>query len=664
MLKHRVFDLWTNRNRSDMMCAKSCKVTKFTSEVHTMKNDVLFLTTEFKYRLWGGTRLEQIYNQKLPYDKTGEAWCISAHPNGPSKIINGTYQGLTLTELYKTNRELFGNITNDEFPLLIKIIDANDDLSVQVHPDDLLAKKYQSLGKTECWYILDASEDAYIIFGHKALTKDEFIAYVNAGKWDELLYKVPVKTGDFFYIPAGILHALGKGILVLETQQSSDITYRLYDYDRKDSNGLPRELHLDAGIEATLIPSPNSNTNPHTFKVDQNQITRLIESSFFTVDKWELTEQMTLTNPLFKLITFVEGSGTINGYPYKKGHSCIVTSTTKLIDMNPLEPTLIISSHILDNEPDILFLGIDGGGTKTKVAIIDEQKNLIYEGLSGPSSIDTVNNKTTLKALQDALNPFFEKHPNTILKACFAGLGGVSKESHKELLRNLLTLIPGVTNKTKVTAGSDMENALASGLFEDEGMVLIVGTGSVAYGRNKKGETHKAGGLGYKEGDAGSAYDLGLKAIQASARALDYRYDMTPFTKEVIDTLKFKEPNDVIDFMEENRENRTLVASLAPIVTKHADLGDEYARNICDSAINELVLSVLAVNRKLRLTKHELVIVGALGNSHSYFKYILHLRLIRMITSIRIVEPSIDSAFGASLLSYRTKALGISIINT
>lgn len=616
-----------------------------------MENDILFLSTEFKYRLWGGRRLEEIYSEKLPFDKTGEAWCISAHPNGPSKVLNGEHQGKTLTELYKTNRELFGNIESEEFPLLIKIIDANDDLSVQVHPDDLLAKKYQSLGKTECWYILDASEDAYIIFGHKALTKDEFIDYVNRDKWDELLYKVPVKKGDFFYIPAGILHALGKGILVLETQQSSDITYRLYDYDRIDINGTKRELHLEAGIEATLIPSPISNTNPHTFYMDQNQITRLIESSFFTVDKWVLTEHMTFTNPLFKLITFVEGSGTINGYPYKKGDSCIVTSNTKLIDINPLEPTLIISSHILNKEPDLLFLGIDGGGTKTKLSIINAHKQLVYEGLSGPSSLDTVNHKTTLRAFQDALVPFFEKNPNTVFKGIFAGLGGVSKVSDKTQLKNILSLIPGVTNKTNITAGSDMENALASGFFEDEGMVLIVGTGSVAYGKNKKGETHKAGGLGYKEGDLGSAYDLGLKAVQAASKALDNRYETTAFTKAVIEVLNFKEPNDVIDFMEHYRENRTFIASLAPIVTKHADLGDAYAMMICDNAVDELVLAVCAVHRRLQFEHPQLVIVGTLGNETHYFKKTLHNQLIESISKIKITEPKVDPSFAASLNS-------------
>lgn len=618
-----------------------------------MKNDILFLSTEFKYRLWGGRRLEEIYPKKLPFDKTGEAWCISAHPNGPSKVLNGSYRELTLTEVYQNHPELFGHIENSEFPLLIKIIDANDDLSVQVHPNDLLAKKYQSLGKTECWYILDASDDAYIIFGHKALTKDEFISYVNAGKWDELLYKVPVKKGDFFYIPAGILHALGKGILVLETQQSSDITYRLYDYDRIDVNGTKRELHLEAGIEATLIPSPSTTINQHTFKVDQNHITKLIESTFFSVEKWELTEQMTFTNPLFKLITVVEGSGTINGYPYKKGDSCIVTSLTKWIDINPVDPTLIISSHIMNKEPDLLFLGIDGGGTKTKVSIIDAHKQLVYEGLSGPSSLDTVNQKTTLRAFQDALVPFFEKHPNTVFKGVFAGLGGVSSAFDKAQLINILSLIPGVTYKTNVTAGSDMENALESGLFKDDGMVLIVGTGMVAYGKNKFGETHKAGGLGYKEGDLGSAYDLGLKAIQAASRALDERYELTAFTQEIIHTLNLKESNDVIDFMNQHRENRTFIASLAPIVTKHADIGDTYAMKICDTAVDELVLAVCAVQRKLQFKHPQLVIVGTLGNETIYLKEQLHAKLADTIPNIQINSPKVDPSQAASRLSMR-----------
>ncbi|MCU0104104.1 hypothetical protein N7603_00320 [Acholeplasma vituli] len=196
-----------------------------------------------------------------------------------------------------------------------------------------------------------------------------------------------------------------------------------------------------------------------------------------------------------------------------------------------------------------------------------------------------------------------------------------------------------------------MENALASGLFEDEGIVLISGTGMVAYGKNKFSETHKAGGLGYKEGDLGSAYDLGLKAIQAASRALDNRYDMTPFTKEVIETLRFNISNDVIDFMEVNRENRTFIASLAPIVTKHGDLGDEYAKEICDSAVDELVLAVCAVQRRLQFEHPQLVIVGTLGNDTHYFRNTLFSKLMVSMPELEVFSPKLEPNLAACNLS-------------
>ncbi|MCU0104106.1 class I mannose-6-phosphate isomerase [Acholeplasma vituli] len=308
--------------------------------------EVLFLSPEFKYRIWGGTRLKEFYNQTLPFENTGEAWAISAHKNGPSTVLNGPYKSMTLDHLYSRHRNLFGNVESNEFPLLIKIIDANDDLSVQVHPDDQMAKQYHSLGKTECWYILDASEDAYIIYGHKALSKADFLECVEHNKWDNLLNKVPVKKGDFFFIPAGMVHALGKGIVILETQQSSDITYRLYDYDRIDKDNQKRELHLDLGVEATKIPSPVVNTHVSEHKVGQNLVTHLIHSEFFSVEKYELQEPYLLENKQYRLITFLEGSGKIGEQTYKKGDSCIVTNDINNILISPSNFTLFISSYI------------------------------------------------------------------------------------------------------------------------------------------------------------------------------------------------------------------------------------------------------------------------------------------------------------------------------
>ena len=193
----------------------------------------LFLKPYFQEKMWGGKRLKTEFGYEIPSDTTGECWAISAHPHGPAVIENGPYQGLNLAELWQQHREVFGNAKGDVFPLLTKILDARDDLSVQVHPDDAYALKHEGeLGKTECWYVLAADEGAEMIYGHYAQTKAELKQLIEAGDWQHLLRRVPVKAGDFLYVPSGTVHAIGKGIMVLETQQSSDTTYRLYDFDR------------------------------------------------------------------------------------------------------------------------------------------------------------------------------------------------------------------------------------------------------------------------------------------------------------------------------------------------------------------------------------------------------------------------------------------------
>ncbi|NLB85203.1 MAG: class I mannose-6-phosphate isomerase [Acholeplasmataceae bacterium] len=309
--------------------------------------ELIFLTPSFHYRIWGGVRLKEFY-PNLNKENIGEAWAISAHENGPSTVLNGRFKGATLDELYKNQRDLFGNIKNEKFPLLIKIIDANDKLSVQVHPDDFLAKKYNSYGKTECWYILDAKENSSIIYGHNALTKEEFITKVNLGKFDDLLYKVPVQKGDFFFIPAGIVHALGEGIMLLEIQQSSDITYRLYDYDRIDKDGKKRELHLQAGIEATKIPSPIIKNQISSQQINSNLISNLIDFKYFSVYKWDLKYSFITSNKPFTLLTILSGSGIINGHKYQKGDSCLVPNYFSKINITPKIPSEIIAVTLPD----------------------------------------------------------------------------------------------------------------------------------------------------------------------------------------------------------------------------------------------------------------------------------------------------------------------------
>ena len=172
----------------------------------------LFMKPVFQEKIWGGSRLKTVFGYDIPSDKIGEDWAISAHPNGVSMSENGPYKGQTLDQLWANEKALFGQPTEDVFPLLIKILDAEDDLSVQVHPDDTYGLKHEGeLGKTECWYIIDAQPGAEIIYGHNAQTKEELTTMIQEGRWEDLLTRVPVKKGDFFFVPSGTIHA-AKGL--------------------------------------------------------------------------------------------------------------------------------------------------------------------------------------------------------------------------------------------------------------------------------------------------------------------------------------------------------------------------------------------------------------------------------------------------------------------
>uniref|UniRef100_UPI0035A06B5E type I phosphomannose isomerase catalytic subunit n=1 Tax=Jeotgalibaca porci TaxID=1868793 RepID=UPI0035A06B5E len=250
----------------------------------------LFMQPVLQEKMWGGTKLRDIYGYSIPSDHTGECWAISAHPDGVGKIAIGTFAGMGLDELYQAHPELFGNPSSPVFPLLTKIIDAADALSVQVHPDDAYGMEHEGeLGKTECWYIIDADEGAEIIYGHNALSKEEFAEMVQEGKWSDLLRYVPVKRGDFFFVPSGTIHAIGAGITILETQQSSNTTYRVYDFDRVEQNGQKRDLHIQESIDVTAFPHVDAVNH---FKVD-GMVTTFIESDYFNVYKWDITESFT-----------------------------------------------------------------------------------------------------------------------------------------------------------------------------------------------------------------------------------------------------------------------------------------------------------------------------------------------------------------------------------
>ena len=301
----------------------------------------LFLKPVFKERIWGGKASQQEFGHEIPFDKTGECWAISAHPNGPSIIENGPYAGRTLDQLWKEHPELFGNPKRKDFPLLTKILDANMDLSIQVHPNDNFAKvnENEESGKTECWYIIDCKKDSNMIFGHNAKTKKELTRYINDGEWDNLLRSVKIKQGDFFFVPSGTIHALCEGTLVLEIQQSSDTTYRIYDYDRKDGDGNLRELHLDKAIEVITVPHQDPE-NVTTIETKENvTITTFIESDFFSVYKWDINGNAIFSNDnKYLLISVINGEGSLvyNGeqYSLSKGTHLIIPVGIRRFNVN------------------------------------------------------------------------------------------------------------------------------------------------------------------------------------------------------------------------------------------------------------------------------------------------------------------------------------------
>ena len=294
-------------------------------------SEPLFLQSFMQEKIWGGAKLRDEFGYEIPSDKVGEYWAISAHPHGVSTIKNGRFAGMGLDQLYAEHRELFGNSSEPVFPLLTKILDANDWLSVQVHPDDHYAMEHEGeLGKTECWYVIAADEGAEIIYGHNAKSREELRQQIEKKEWDKLLTKVPVKAGDFFYVPSGTMHAIGSGILILETQQSSDTTYRVYDFDRKDAKGNLRELHLEKSIDVLNIGAP-ANSRPVTVKADDLTSTLLVASDFFAVYKWEVSGKVDIEKTAaYLLVSVLAGQGvlTVDGetYPIAKGDHFILPS--------------------------------------------------------------------------------------------------------------------------------------------------------------------------------------------------------------------------------------------------------------------------------------------------------------------------------------------------
>lgn len=312
-----------------------------------------------KDKIWGGNKLQSIYGKEpknLP--NIGESWELAGYELNTSIIDNGEFEGKSLTELLQQYKdELVGKKVFQKygttFPLLFKLIDANDDLSIQVHPNDEIAKKrHNTFGKTEMWYVLDTSKDAHLIIGFNENTeKETYIKAVEKGEVENLLQKIPVHKGDVFFIPAGLVHAIGKGVTVAEIQQSSDITYRIYDYKRRDDKGNERELHTEQAVDVINF---NASKNPKLkYQIEDNKTSKLINSDYFTVNILPFDKNIEKDYSLidsFVAYMCLEGNFNVvynnSTIQVKKGETVMIPASLKKINLLPFEKSKLLEIYL------------------------------------------------------------------------------------------------------------------------------------------------------------------------------------------------------------------------------------------------------------------------------------------------------------------------------
>jgi len=293
----------------------------------------------FKERIWGGNQLRN-FNKDFDQDKIGESWEVSSLPNDTSIIESGQYKGFSLNELIALfPEEILGKDVvlkhGTQFPLLIKFLDAQQDLSIQLHPcDELAQKRHQSFGKTEMWYVVDAEKDARIIVGFKKdSNQKEYLEYLNNKNLLEILEEIPVKKGDVFMLETGTIHAIGAGIVIAEIQQTSDVTYRIYDWDRVDNDGNSRELHTELALDAINYKVTNSKIN---YSNHCNVLNTAVQSQYFTTSILFLENELLLNSKdKFIILMCIDGTFEIEHdtivYTYKKGNTILLPAILKNI---------------------------------------------------------------------------------------------------------------------------------------------------------------------------------------------------------------------------------------------------------------------------------------------------------------------------------------------
>lgn len=341
---------------------------------------ILKLKPSCKDYLWGGNRLRQEYGIQYDGDVLAEAWELSCHPDGPSYITNGAYAGKTLQQYINAEgKEILGTNCRRfrDFPILTKFIDAKDNLSIQVHPDNRYALKNEGqYGKTEMWYVMDAGKDAFLYYGFKKeITKEEFAKRIQEDTLLEVLNAVPVQKGDVLFIESGTIHAIGKDILIAEIQQNSNVTYRVYDYGRVGKDGKKRDLHIEKALAVT---------NRVPIVKDKSSYPHVADCDYFTVDKLNLDGKVMkkmegkVSGESFASILILDGEGTISDkeetLDFKKGDSFFLTADSGDYTVEGSCDALITT---IRKKAAPVRIGIDIGGTDTKIGLVDIHQKII-----------------------------------------------------------------------------------------------------------------------------------------------------------------------------------------------------------------------------------------------------------------------------------------------
>lgn len=303
-----------------------------------------------KDRIWGGTKLESVLGKDIHSSEVGESWEISGVPNDISVVANGEYKSMELDKLITAYpQEVLGDSILDRFglhfPLLFKFLDAKEDLSIQLHPNDDLAKeRHNSCGKTEMWYVMQADPGARVVVDFKeGVSQESYLEHLKLNTLPSILKEIPVKKGDVFFIDAGTVHAIGKGVLLAEIQQTSDITYRVYDWDRRDANGNSRELHVDLALDA--IDYGKKEVELY-YTQEKNNINKIVDCPFFCVNFIPLEGKFSKVkdSQRFYIYVVTEGSCTVmiesEKFQFEKGNTILIPAIVENIQFEG-EATLL-----------------------------------------------------------------------------------------------------------------------------------------------------------------------------------------------------------------------------------------------------------------------------------------------------------------------------------